>query len=189
MLTLRPSVIAGCLSKYSKLLKLYPLGLCRLQPHQTQQQRGTIYSNSGLCGPPCCGQSLLHKIPAVTDNDTPPPLIVSSHSSLAPGPGRNKAGRTKLFYLANSINPAKLAKNHPVRKDDLVIVKADLGKFVCNHVLIKQVVKFQTRQQELLQDLPTNGITPLWAPLLESSTMLLSLQLLSPESHQYITGR
>ncbi|WAQ89008.1 hypothetical protein PtA15_10A431 [Puccinia triticina] len=197
MLTLRPSVVAGCSSDYSMLLKLYPLGLCRLQPHQTQQQRGTIYSNSGLCGPPCCGQSLLRKILAVTDNNTPPPLIVSPRSSLAPGPGgRNKvselgkgAGRTKLFYLANSINPAELADNHPVRKDDLVIVEADLGKFVRDHVLIKQVVKFQTRQQELLQDLPTNGITPLWAPLLESLTMLLSLQPLSPESHQYITGR
>ncbi|OAV97360.1 hypothetical protein PTTG_07211 [Puccinia triticina 1-1 BBBD Race 1] len=194
MLTLRPSVIAGCLSKYSKLLKLYPLGLCRLQPHQTQQQRGTIYSNSGLCGPPCCGQSLLHKIPAVTDNDTPPPLIVSSHSSLAPGPGRNKVselGKGVPLHVLPRLQTLNcwLAKNHPVRKDDLVIVKADLGKFVCNHVLIKQVVKFQTRQQELLQDLPTNGITPLWAPLLESSTMLLSLQLLSPESHQYITGR
>ncbi|OAV86721.1 hypothetical protein PTTG_29758 [Puccinia triticina 1-1 BBBD Race 1] len=137
MLTLRPSVVAGCSSEYSMLLKLYPLSAA---------------SN----------------------------LI--KHSSRG-------AGRTEIFYLANSINPAELANGHPVGKDDLVIVKADLGKFVRDHVLIKQVVKFQTRKQELLQDLPTNGITPLWAPLLESLTMLLSLQPLSPESHRYITGR
>ncbi|WAQ83879.1 hypothetical protein PtA15_4A328 [Puccinia triticina] len=93
------------------------------------------------------------------------------------------ASRTNLFYLANSINLAELADDHAVRKNDLVIVKADLGKLVHNHVLIEKVVKLQTRQQELLKALPTNGIPPLWAPLLESSTMPLSLQPLSPEFH------
>ncbi|WAQ85067.1 hypothetical protein PtA15_5A641 [Puccinia triticina] len=108
--------------------------------------------------------------------------------------GRNKVSElgkgVPLHLLPRSQTLNRwLADDHPVRKDDLVIVKADLGKFLRDHVLIKQVVKFQTRQQELLQDLPTNSITPLWSPLLESSTMLSSLQPLSPESHQYITGR
>ncbi|OAV97607.1 hypothetical protein PTTG_26013 [Puccinia triticina 1-1 BBBD Race 1] len=94
-----------------------------------------------------------------------------------------KASHTNLFHPAKSINLVKLANDHAVRKNNLVIVKADLGKVVRNHVLIKQVINFQTQQQELLQALPTNSIPPLWAQLLESSTMPLSLQLLSPKSH------